>query len=121
MVERALSREDMIANREIDSVAEEFSLRGFTMPTGMQAARTDQMRQGLGAQEAGTLNRELTIKLPRADREHPPGVQQAIAAENVFVNIFLNLRSACSRLPSSRSEVAAQHLQRNRSRSSTPG
>lgn len=90
MVERALSREDMIANRELDSVAEEFSLRGFTMPTGMQAARTDQMRQDLALKKL-SLNRELTIKFAEWQIENIRfGVQQAIAAENVFVNIFLN-------------------------------
>lgn len=90
MVERAMSREDMIANREIDSVAEEFSLRGFTMPTGMQAARTDQMRQDLALKKL-SLNRELTIKFAEWQIENIRfGVQQAIAAENVYVNIFLN-------------------------------
>lgn len=90
MVERALSREDMIANREIDSVAEEFSLRGFTMPTGMQAARVDQMRQDLALKKL-SLNRELTIKFAEWQIENIRfGVQQAIAAENVYVNIFLN-------------------------------
>jgi len=90
MVERAMSREDMVVNREIDSVAEEFSLRGFTMPTGMQAARVDQMRQDLALKKL-SLNRELTIKFAEWQIENIRfGVQQAIAAENVLVNIFLN-------------------------------
>lgn len=90
MFERASSREDMTANREIDAVAGEFSLRGFTSPTGMQAARTDQMRQDLALKKMG-LNRELTIKIAEWQIENIRfGVQQAIAAENVYVNIFLN-------------------------------
>lgn len=90
MVERAMSREDMIANRELDAVAEEFSLRGFTMPTGMQAARADQMRQELALKKMA-LNRELTIKFAEWQIENIRfGVQQAIAAENVYVNLFLN-------------------------------
>lgn len=90
MVERAMEREDMIANREIDSMAEEFSLRGFTMPTGMQAARADQMRQDLALKKL-SFNRELTIKFAEWQIENIRfGVQQAIAAENVYVNIFLN-------------------------------
>jgi hypothetical protein len=90
MVERALSREDTIANREIDSIAEEFSARGFTMPTGMQAARVDQMRQDLAVKKL-SANRELTIKFAEWQVENVRfGVQQAIAAENVYVNIFLN-------------------------------
>jgi len=90
MVERAMSREDMIANREIAAVAEEYSLRGFTMPTGMEAARVDNMRQDLAVKKL-SLNRELTIKFAEWQIENIRfGVQQAIAAENVFVNIFLN-------------------------------
>lgn len=90
MVERAMSREDMIANREIDSVSEEFSLRGFTMPTGMQAARVDQLRQDLALKKL-SLNRELTIKFAEWQIENVRfAVQQAIAAENVYVNLFLN-------------------------------
>lgn len=90
MFERAASREDMVAQREIDAVAEEFSTRGFTMPTGMQAARVDQMRQDLAVKKLG-LNRELTIKLAEFQVENVKfAVQQGIAAENVFVNLFLN-------------------------------
>lgn len=90
MVERATGREDLIAEREIDAVSEEYSRKGFTMPTGMQAAREDQMRQDLIVKKLG-LNRELTIKFAEWQVENVRfGVQQAIAAENVFVNIFLN-------------------------------
>lgn len=91
MVERAMSREDMIANREIDAVAEEFSLRGFTMPNGVQAARADQMRQDLAVKKLA-LNRDLTIEFAKYQIENVRfAVQQGIAAENVFVNIFLNM------------------------------
>lgn len=90
MVERAVEREDRIAEREIDGVAEEFSLMGFTMPTGMQAARVDRMRQDLAVKKLG-LNRDLTIKFAETEIENIKfGVEQAIAAENVFVNLFLN-------------------------------
>lgn len=90
MFERASSREEAAANREIDAVSDEFSSRGFTMPSGMQAARTDQIRQDL-AQKKLSLNRELTIKIAEWQIENIRfGVQQAIAAENVLVNIFLN-------------------------------
>lgn len=90
MVERAMGREDMIVKRELDAVAEEFSMRGFTMPTGMQASRVDQMRQDLTIKKLG-LNRELTIKFAEWQIENVRfGVQQAIAAENVYVNLFVN-------------------------------
>lgn len=91
MVERAMSREVMIAEREIDAVSEEFSLRGFTMPTGMQAARVDQMRQDLALKNM-SANRELTIEFVKIQVENVRfAVTNAIAAENVLVNIFSNM------------------------------
>ena len=90
MRERAASAEDTIANREIDSVADEFSLRGFTMPTGMQAARVDRLREDLAVKKLG-LNRELTIKFAEWQIENVRfACTQAIAAENVYVNLHLN-------------------------------
>lgn len=91
IVERALAREDQIAKREIDAVSDEFSARGFTMPSGMQAARTDQMRQDLAVKKLA-LNRELTIKFAETQIENVRfAIQQGIAAENVFVNLFTNM------------------------------
>lgn len=91
MVERAMSREDTIASREIDSVAEEFSLRGFTMPSGMQAARVDELRQTLALKKL-SLNRDLTIEFAKWQIENVRfGVEQGLAAENVLINIFQNM------------------------------
>ena len=87
---RAADREDLSAARDIDAVADEFSLRGFTMPSGMQAARVDQMRQELAVKKLG-LNRELTIQIAQWQIENARfACEQGIAAENVYVNIFLN-------------------------------
>lgn len=91
MFERAASREEQIANRAIDEVADEFSARGFTLPSGMQAARADDLRQELALKKL-SLNRELTIKIAEWQIENIRfAVQQGIAAENVLVNIFLNM------------------------------
>jgi hypothetical protein len=90
MFERASDREDLAAAREIDSVADEFSLRGFTSPSGLQAARVDQLRESLSIKKLG-LNRELTIQIAQWQVENVRfACQQAIAAENVYVNLFLN-------------------------------
>lgn len=89
MRERAQSAEDTIASREIDAVAEEFSMRGFTMPSGMQAARVDQLRQDLAIKKL-SLNRELTIKFAEWQIENVRfACEKAIAAENVYVNLHL--------------------------------
>lgn len=88
---RAAEREDLTADRELDSVSEEFSMRGFTMPSGMQAARTDQLRQELAVKKLG-LNRELTIQIAQWQVENVRfACTQAIAAENVYVNLFMNV------------------------------
>jgi len=90
MVERAQSREDEIAAREIDAVSEEFSSRGFTMPTGMQAARVDALRQALAVKKLG-LNRDLTIKFAEAQIENVRfGITQALGGEQLLINIFEN-------------------------------
>lgn len=90
IVERAMDREDLISEREIAAVAEEFSKRGFTMPTGMQAKRVDQMREDLAVKKLG-LQRELTIEFAKWQIENVRfAIEQGIAAENVFVNIFTN-------------------------------
>ena len=90
MYERAASREEMVVARAVDEVVEEFSARGFTMPSGVQAAREDAVRQDGLIKKLG-LNREITIKLAEWQIENVRfGVTNAIAAENVFVNIFQN-------------------------------
>lgn len=91
MIERAMSREDAIAKRAIDEVSTDFSSQGFTMPSGMQAARVDMMQQELAVKKLD-LNRTLTIEFAKLQIENVRfGVTQAIAAENVLVNIFLNM------------------------------
>lgn len=90
MRERAYGAEDTIANREIAAVADEFSLRGFTMPSGMQAARVDQMREDLAIKKLAA-SRDLTIKFAEWQIENVRfACEQAIAAENVYVNLHLN-------------------------------
>lgn len=90
MVERAMAREDVIAEREINSVATEFSDRGFTTVSGPQAARADAIRDELSIKKLG-LNRELVIEFAKFEIENIRfAIQQGIAAENVLVNIHLN-------------------------------
>ena len=90
MVERALGREDMIIERAVSDVRVEFSARGFTMPTGMEAARADRVRQD-GMVKKQAANRDLTIKFAEAQIENVRfAITQGVAAENVLVNIFLN-------------------------------
>ncbi len=106
MRERAASAEDTIAEREINGVSEEFSLRGFTMPTGMQAARVDQLRENLAVKKL-SLNRELTIKFAEWQIENVRfACTQAIAAENVYVNLYLN--SAQRMFEAARFQVESQ-------------
>lgn len=90
MYDRAASREDMEVNRNVSAANEEFSLRGFTMPPGYMSARIDMIRQEGMVKKLG-LHRDLTIKIAEWQVENVRfGIQQAIAAENVFVGLFTN-------------------------------
>ena len=90
MIDRATEREQEVVRREIADVAEDFSGRGFTLPTGMQAARVDRLREALATKKLA-LHRDLTIQIAQWQIENMRfAVQQAIAAENVYVNLFLN-------------------------------
>ncbi len=90
MFARASEREELSTSRDLDSMSEEYSMRGFTMPSGMQASREDQMRLELSTKKLG-LNRELTIQIAQWQIENIRfACEQSVAAENVLVNIFLN-------------------------------
>lgn len=90
MFQRAAEREGREIRKEIDSVDLEFSKRGFDMPSGIQAARTDALRKDLTILKLG-LQRETTIQIAQWQVENVRfAVEQGIAAENVLVNIFEN-------------------------------
>ena len=90
MWERAASREDLTLQRAVREVVVDFSSRGFTMPTGMQAARVDAlMEEGLIRKQG--LQRELTIQVAQWQIENLRfACERAVAAENVFVSLFEN-------------------------------
>lgn len=91
MWERASSREDLATSRAISEVMIDFSSRGFALPPGMLVARVDAIYQEAVLKKLG-LNRELTIQIAQWQIENVRlAVEQAIAAENVFVNIFQNM------------------------------
>lgn len=91
MFARAAEREDRAAMQAINSVAEEFSGRGFTMPSGVQAARADKLREELALKKS-SLNRDLTIQIAQWQIENMRlAVEKAVAAEQVLVNTFDNM------------------------------
>lgn len=88
--ERAADREDRAAAQAIDSVAEDFSSRGFTQVSGLQAARVDRMIEEVHLKKV-SANRDYQIEAAKWHIENIRfAIQQAVAAENVLVNIFLN-------------------------------
>ena len=106
MYDRAAAREDMEVSRNVDAANEEFSARGFTMPTGYQTARIDAIRRD-GQIKKLALNRDITIKIAEWQVENVRfGIQQAIAAENVFVGLFTN--AAQRMFEAARFQVSAQ-------------
>lgn len=88
---RAQEREDIVVHREVASLSSDFSARGFTMPSGLQLGREMQMRQELAGKKLG-LQRELTIQIAQWQIENLRfACEQAVAAENVLVNIHSNM------------------------------
>lgn len=87
---RATEREELTAQRNIASAFTEFSNRGFTMPPGTLAQRTDQMRDEYNRQAAG-LNREITIEVAKIHVENVRfAVTQGVAVETLYYSIFAN-------------------------------
>lgn len=84
---RALDREDQLELRALDEVDTEFAARGFTLPSGVQLRRRDQVRQESRAAKSGT-NRELTIRAIEIEIENLRfAVQQGIACESLLSQI----------------------------------
>lgn len=90
LFERMNDREDRMVARAVSEVYTEWSDRGFTAPNGMTNARIDSIRQD-GLLKKQGANRELTIEFAKIEVENLKfAVTQALAAEQVLVNIFLN-------------------------------
>lgn len=91
--ERTNDREDQLVSRAVSEVVTEWSERGFQSPQGMLNARVDQIRQDALLKKQGA-NRELAIKITDVQVENLRfAVTQALAAEQILVNIQLNSAS----------------------------
>lgn len=94
-VERALfermgDREDVLVAKAVSEAMDDFSSRGFQNPPGMLASRIDAIRQEAMLKKQGA-HRDLTIKFAEWEIENfRLAIQQGIAAEGVYANIWLN-------------------------------
>lgn len=90
MWERAVSREDIQIQRDVSAAMNEFSSRGFTLPSGVLAARIDAIRDA-GQVKKNALGRDITIKLTEAQLENMKfACTTALAAESTLINIWDN-------------------------------
>lgn len=90
MWDRAAERENLEVKRAVSEAGLEFSRRGFFLPSGLLAARVDNIRNE-ALLKKNSLHRELTIQIAQWQVENVRfAVEQGIAAENVFVNLFDN-------------------------------
>ena len=88
MWERAASREDVLASRDISAAATEFSGRGFTLPPGMLVNRIDAIRTESQLKKQ-SLGRDVLIKVADTHIENLRfACQQAIASENVLIGLW---------------------------------
>ena len=89
IVNRGKDREDRITHQAESQAENEWATRGYTAPPGMMAKRLDQIREENTIKKQG-LNREVVIRAMDVEIENLRfAVQQGIAAEQIFVNIFL--------------------------------
>lgn len=106
MWQRAAERENVESNKVLAEVDVEFSRRGFFLPSGLLAARKDQIRTE-AALRKNSLHRDITIQVAQWQVENIRfAVEQGIAAENVFVNLFDN--AANRLLEAAKTHVDAQ-------------
>lgn len=88
MWERAASREDVAAMRDISAAMVEFSGRGFTLPPGALVARVDAIRDE-AALKKQSLGRDILIKVTDTQIENLRfACTQALAAENVLIGVW---------------------------------
>lgn len=86
--ERAASREDVTASRDISAAATEFAGRGFSLPPGMLVNRIDTIRTESALRKQG-LGRDILIKITDTHIENLRfACTQALAAEQVTVGIW---------------------------------
>lgn len=91
MWERAASREDLDASRQISAAYTEFSARGFTEPPGMLVARVDAIREEAQIKKQG-LSRDIAIRMAVIHVDNVRfAVEQGVAAENALYNIWNNM------------------------------
>lgn len=86
---RSRDREDRIVFQSVQQATAEWANKGYTAPPGMLAKRLDNIREEGTLKKLG-LNREHTIKVFDTEIENLRfAVQQGIAAEELFVRMFL--------------------------------
>lgn len=89
LFDRARSREDMLAAKQVQEVVEDFANRGATEPNGVLARRVLEVRQE-NRNRASALNRDLTIRVHEVEIENIRfAVTQGIALEQVLISKHL--------------------------------
>lgn len=85
---REAEREAESAGRARDDALEEMAARGFELPSGLLSAKLSTVRQNTQNKEA-SLGRDVMIQVHNALLDQLKfGVQQGIALENVWANLF---------------------------------
>lgn len=88
MWERAASREDASAARDVSAAYIDFSARGFGLPTGALVDRIDTIRSDAALRKQG-LARDIAIKVADTHIENLRfACTQALAAENVMIGLW---------------------------------
>lgn len=93
MWERATSREDLGAARDISAAMVDFSSRGFTLPSGVMVDRVDAIRADAQLRKQA-LGRDITVLVAQTQIENLRfACTQAIASEQVLISIWSQIAS----------------------------
>jgi hypothetical protein len=87
---RSRAREDMLAVKQEQEVADQFAAKGFDAPPGMMVRAIDAVRED-NRLKASAVNRDLTIKATDVEIENLRfAVTNGIALEQLLINVWNN-------------------------------
>ena len=110
LVDRARTREDREAQRAMQQATEDWSSRGFTLPSGVLASRMEEVRQN-NQNQANTFSREVFIQRRQEEIQNFQfAISQGIALENLLINAHLNVQERAFRFAQAVAALAFDKL-----------
>lgn len=111
LVDRARTREDREASRAVQQVNEEWSSRGWSIPSGILSRRVEEVRQN-NQNQANTFNREVLVQRRQEEIQNFQfAIAQGIALENILLNAHLNVQERAFRFAQAVADLGYRRLE----------